>query len=50
MPRKKVPLGKAIKLDAVLSAQDQAAIKAIWRRDAPPTLKALLDAKPQPRP
>jgi hypothetical protein len=45
--RKKVPLGKAIKVSADIPAKEQAAIAAQWRKDAPPELKALLDAKPQ---
>jgi hypothetical protein len=42
MARKKVPLGKAIKVDATIT--DQAAIMAQWRKDAPKGLEGLLDA------
>jgi hypothetical protein len=42
--RKKVPLGKAIKVSADISAKDQETIKAQWRKDAPKGLERLLDA------
>jgi hypothetical protein len=47
MARKKVPMGKAIKVDAAIT--DQATIMAQWRKDAPPALRLLLDAKSQPK-
>lgn len=44
MAQKKVPLGKAIKVDAALDEKEIAAIKAQWQKDAPPELRKLLDA------